>query len=86
MQISIQMQLQMKFKTKLTLMLNYIHHFYGSGLRILKARNNKVFRSKEVCIDRMLENVKVTTWDWLKSKYSNSKHNIAMWWQYPMAE
>jgi hypothetical protein len=35
---------------------------------IWKATNGKLFQNKEVCVDKMFEEVKVASWNWLHIK------------------
>lgn len=38
---------------------------------IWKTRNRKLFRSKEICLEEMLEEIKVTPWNWLSINSNN---------------
>lgn len=46
-----------------------------------KVINSNVFRNKKVSLNKMIESVNITPWNWLKNKNNNRKHNIASRWQ-----
>jgi hypothetical protein len=52
---------------------------------IWKARNESIFRNKEICLDSMLEFVKVTSWNWLRIKSSIINYSISSWCLNPRA-
>ncbi|GAU44678.1 hypothetical protein TSUD_243750 [Trifolium subterraneum] len=53
--------------------------WFASIWCIWKARNDKVFKNKEVHIDKIIESVKILSWNWLKFKASNLEYNMAHW-------
>jgi hypothetical protein len=46
---------------------------------IWKARNDKVFKNKEVQMEKIVEFVKILSWNWLKFKACNLEYNVAHW-------
>jgi hypothetical protein len=52
---------------------------------IWKARNGKFFQNKEIYVDRLIEEVKVASWNWLHFKTNILNYNITLWCLNPIA-
>jgi hypothetical protein len=52
---------------------------------IWKARNAKCFHNKEIIIEKLVEEVKVLSWNWLRFKSKNLDFNLQHWCVNPRA-
>lgn len=52
---------------------------------IWKARNDKLFKYKEVYLENIVESVKRSSWNWLRFKTNSMEYNLNQWFANPRA-
>ena len=53
--------------------------------RILKSRNDKMFKNKDISLDKMIDEVKSPFWDWFKYKSNSMEYDIVQLHSSPKA-
>jgi hypothetical protein len=52
---------------------------------IWRARNDKVFKNKEIILENIHDSVKLCLWNWLRFKTNNMEYNFNQWHVNPRA-